>query len=133
MMDWMVAAIISLIVGVVLLAIEYRTGWFADRITKTLGKGIDLTGNWATTIYQVRLGLGRIYAVSPEEITVDKWEPKFFGLRVRLQVMIPSPVISERYGTGSRLYECLIVWADRAGRILNAKQVGPDFHDLPSR
>jgi hypothetical protein len=110
MLGLVLAIGIPLLVGVLLLILEYRTGWFANRLSVRSSAGTDLRSDrgWAETICKVRQNLGRIYALDPDEIRVLSWEPKDRGKRIRLEA---------KTADGGRY----IVWADRAGRILHSR------------
>jgi hypothetical protein len=116
MPEWILAVTSTFVVGVLLLILEYRTGWFANHVPQALGfpKMSFNEQDWVETIYKVKHGLGKIYGVAPDEIEVYSWEPKDRNKKIRLEVNIPSR-------TGARWSVTHVVWAERGGRILRVE------------
>jgi hypothetical protein len=122
--DLPAAGLIALVVGIILLWLEYRTGWFASQLSSVVGSresgGIIPTGS-ADTVCQVKVRLGEIHGADPDEIIVRHWESQHFGQWIYLQVTLPV-----RSGAGERVWQTFEVLADRDGGIIRCTPLPPE-------
>jgi hypothetical protein len=118
MEQWLLNIVGALTAGVILLFLEHRTGFFAHHIPKVFGlqREPPKERDWAETIYRVKQGLGKIYGVAPDSITVGKWEPKDRNKRIRLEATLSPESSGMRWSN-----DYYIVWAERDGRILHSR------------
>ena len=111
MQDWINAILASIITGLILLIIEYRTRYFANFIRENRRRSSNLQQkskrtflsaylqkfreqpDWAETVARARQNLGKIYGVHPNDIQLIDWRPdeNWLKKKLHLEVRIPTP------------------------------------------
>jgi hypothetical protein len=106
-------AIGSLIVGVILLYLEHRTGWFANHFPKPhIQTEQFVSEDWAETIAKVKEGLTKIYSVEVSDIDVKAWN------KIERNQKIVMDVAVHHGRNDNRHY---IVFAHRNGGIIESR------------
>ncbi|CAG1008721.1 hypothetical protein ANAEL_03710 [Anaerolineales bacterium] len=120
MEQWVFLALVPVVVGVVLLFVEYRTGWFAQHVRgkSAIEASAQSEKDWATTIYNVRVNLGKMYSINADEVRIKNWEIHKRGREVHLSVEVSQKL---SFGRGATI-DTYSVIADSKGRILKCER-----------
>lgn len=119
MQDWINASIVTVITGIILLIIEYRTGYFANfkqesqrRSSKTQPKPkqkflqkLREQPDWAETVARARQNLSKIYGVHPDDIQLIDWRPDRNWLKKKLHLEVRIPTPTSKDGTHVDFYD----------------------------
>ncbi len=126
----------GLFVGIVLLYLEYQTGWFAPKVPKSFvqpAKPPNVSGNASLPIENLKYGLQLLYDAPSENIVINSIGGAWFthGREIRADVSVYRTILhgglTEYHPDLYRHEGHYIVWADNLGRILRTRNTGTRF------
>ncbi|CAG0970099.1 hypothetical protein ANRL4_01196 [Anaerolineae bacterium] len=127
-----ITVVTGLIIGVILLYLEYQTGWFAPKVPKSFvqpAKPPNVSSNASLPIENLKYGLESLYDIERENIVIHSLGSSWFSHEREIRadvsvfktidyhdIIIPSTFRHDGH---------YIVWADNLGRILRARKKKP--------
>ena len=126
MNDIIVEIALLIIVGIILLVVEYRTGWFVSQLKPQGGQGEPTSNSklglfktdWSEATKQARYNLSSIYGINPNEILVVRWDVynDLFSRQLTLEIRLPPTHAPE---SAEPDYPHISVKVNREGQILS--------------
>jgi len=131
--DFIIPILVGIIVVVVGLYLEYQTGWFANRVPKSMTQMPDSADGGRSFLVTVKTGLSQLYDLPSEYVIIHSIGRSLFGLGkdIRLEITVyrlidRTKLRASRQSVSSEdvvhLEESYFVWADDNGRILRTRR-----------
>lgn len=107
----------ALVVGLLLLILEYRTNWLARNIKRTIRQQTNSINEYGLVdaMLRIRNDLARLHSADSNLVSVETWEWRRWKLGKRLRLVMK--IQHDRKGQPPT-YAKYVVWADRRGKIL---------------
>ena len=84
--NWPLALLIPLVVGVILLVLEYRTKWFANRLDRRPKRKETKAINWMDAVQKAKTNLNSIYVIYGDDVYIRSWEVNKEGTMVKIEL-----------------------------------------------
>lgn len=127
---------VGIFVGVVLLYLEYQTGWFASRVPQSFvqpQKPLAYSDALSMPIENLKYGLQLLYEARPENIVIKSVGSALFGSGKEIRAEITVYKTIQMAGVMRAHIGEYIVWADNLGRIRRTRALKTKFGYPPQR
>jgi hypothetical protein len=134
----LITIVVTVISGVILLYLEYQTGWFAPKVPKSFvqpAKPPDVGEGVSLPIANLKYGLHLLYDAPSENIVINSIGGTWFthGREIRAHVSVYKTIMHGGLGSFEhnrdpyRHEGHYIVWTDNLGRILRTRNTRTSF------
>jgi hypothetical protein len=131
-----ITVVVGVLVGAILLYLEYQTGWFAPKVPKSFvqpAKPPQVTGDVSMPIENLKYGLHLLYDAPNENIVINSIGGAWFahGREIRAEVSVYKTImhggLTPNHPDPYRHEGHYIVWTDNLGRILRTRNTWTRF------